>query len=120
MLSACALLPLLLPGPSSALLQEPGPVIGQEDFVYCYWPVNFRPWPTWPAFRKVRHVSAGTYGLLFDTAAGDILRMGRPATAAGGADASRRYLGALRQSEVARRSRASRAPSPSRAAGACG
>ena len=48
MLSACALLPLLLPGPSSALLQEPAPVIGQEDFVYCYWPVNFRPWPTWP------------------------------------------------------------------------
>lgn len=86
MLSACALLPLLLPGPSSALLQEPAPVIGQEDFVYCYWPVNFRPWPTWPAFRKVRHVSAGTYGLLFDTAAGDILRMGRPATAAGGAE----------------------------------
>ena len=56
-----------------------------RGFVYCYWPVNSSVAHV-AAFRKVRHVSAGTYGLLFDTAAGDILRMGRPATAAGGAE----------------------------------
>lgn len=86
MLPACCLLPLLLPAPLAPLAQDPVPVVAPEDYVYCYWPTNFRPWPTWPAFRKVRHVSAGTYGLVFDTAAGDLLHMGRVAAPTGGAD----------------------------------
>ena len=86
MLATCSLLPLLLPTPVAPPVQDPVPVISPEDYVYCYWPTNFRPWPTWPAFRKVRHVSAGTYGLVFDTAAGDLLHMGRLAAPPGGAE----------------------------------
>ena len=65
--------------------QAPLPVVAADDYVYCYWPSNFRPWPTWPGFQKVRYLNSGTYGLCFDTASGEVVRLGRHAVPAGGA-----------------------------------
>lgn len=78
-------LPLVALCAAPAFAQAPAPVVAANDYVYCYWPQNFRPWPTWPAYRTVRYVNAGTYGLCFDTASGDVVRLGRPAIPAGGA-----------------------------------
>ena len=88
LIHALCLRPAPAPAPRSVV--RPAPGAGPRDRPGGLRPLllarQFPSWPTWPAFRKVRHVSAGTYGLLFDTAAGDILRMGQPATAAGGAE----------------------------------
>ena len=70
---------------SVALAQAPVPVVDSDDYVYCYWPTNFRPWPLWPGYQKVRYVHSGSYGLCFDTASADVVRMGRLAIPAGGA-----------------------------------
>ena len=61
-------------------------MIGEADHVYSYWPTNFRPWPTWPAYRKLRYVNAGTYGLCFDTASGAITHLGPLSNPGGNAE----------------------------------
>ena len=63
-----------------AQAQQPVPVVDPADHVFCHWPTNFRPWPQWPGYQTVRHVHSGHYALSFDTAAGSIVRLGRPAT----------------------------------------
>ena len=61
----------LAPAPTS-----PRPIVGVEDHVYSYWPLNFRPWATWGTHAKERFVNGGTYGLSFDTSSGEITRLG--------------------------------------------
>ncbi len=84
-LSICLLLSLV------CTLEAQGParpVLGPVDHVSSYWPVNFRPWPTWPAYRKVRYVNSGTYGLSFDVSVGAITRLGAWDNPGGGAKAA--------------------------------
>lgn len=64
----------------------PRPIIGTEDHVYSYWPVNFRPWATWGTHAKERYVNTGTYGLSFDTSSGEISRLGFLANPGGSAE----------------------------------
>jgi len=49
------------------------PIADEYDYVYSYWPTNFRPWPH---YSTVRYVNAGIYGLCFDVSTSEIVRMG--------------------------------------------
>ena len=62
----------------------PAPVVGAADHVYSYWPTNFRPWPTWPAYSTVRYFNSGTYGLCFDVATAELTRLGALPNPGGG------------------------------------
>ena len=59
------------------------PTLDEDAWVYCYWPKNFRPWPTWPAYSTERYVNSGHYGLVFDVTTGAIARLGALSTPGG-------------------------------------
>ena len=68
----------------------PVPRQGARDYAFWYWPGNHRPNETWPTVSRVMHFLTGFYGMSFDEERGDLVTLGRMATAPSAEDALRR------------------------------
>ncbi len=54
------------------------PTVDELDYGFWYWPTNQRPRDrdTWPTYRREMHFLTGHYGMVFDEAAGNIVKFG--------------------------------------------